>query len=78
MADPETTSWMAAVLGLLGLGSGGGLFGLHVKSSNHGARIDRLERDREKDSKAIQATHTTVTTLDERTSTMLGLLQGKD
>ncbi len=43
------------------------MWGISKASSNHEARIDRLEEDRKVHGKKIDETHTTVTTLAERT-----------
>lgn len=61
--DPESTTFWQFVAGVLGLGGGGSLLGLHKKVAEHSIQIDALKTDRVGDAKKIDETHTTVTTL---------------
>ena len=75
MADMETPNWINAALSALGISSGGVIAAVirgSNKLSEHDTKIERLQKDQEKDSVAIKTTNDTVIRLDERSKKTAG------
>ena len=72
-ADPESTSWLTAILAAIGIGGGGtGFLRLHTRQSENTTRILALEKRQADHDGKILGTHTTVTRLDGRTERVEG------